>query len=96
MQQVNRGIISCGNVAERKSGPVPGKFEGSRLITVMRRDADRAKDCAQGHKVPEWYSDADELIGDPDVNSVYIAIPPAAHTNYIMDQIPGKVSYMYI
>jgi predicted dehydrogenase len=48
----------------------------------MRRDGDKAKDYALRHGVPKWYSDADKLIGDPDVNAVYVATPPASHAEY--------------
>ncbi len=95
MQQVNWGIIGCGNVTERKSGPVFNKVEGSRLVAVMRRDAVKAKDYAQRHKVQKWYSDADALISDPDVNAVYVATPPASHAGYAVQVMQaGKAVYV--
>jgi predicted dehydrogenase len=79
MDQVNWGIIGCGNVTEVKSGPAFNKVKNSRLVAVMRRNAGLAADYAQRHQVPKWYADADELINDPDVNAIYIATPPDAH-----------------
>ncbi|KQS26604.1 Gfo/Idh/MocA family protein [Dyadobacter sp. Leaf189] len=79
MDQVNWGIIGCGNVTEVKSGPAFNKVENSKLVAVMRRNAELAADYASRHNVPKWYADADELINDPDVNAVYIATPPDAH-----------------
>jgi 1,5-anhydro-D-fructose reductase (1,5-anhydro-D-mannitol-forming) len=79
---VNWGIIGCGDVCEVKSGPAFNKVPHSKLIAVMRRDADKAKDYAQRHNVPKFYSDANDLVNDPDVNAVYIATPPSSHEQY--------------
>jgi predicted dehydrogenase len=45
----------------------------------MRRDAEKARDYAARHGVPNWYAQAEELIHDPEVNAVYIATPPHVH-----------------
>lgn len=79
---ISWGIIGCGDVTEKKSGPAFQKVPNSRLVAVMRRDAAKAKDYAIRHKVPKWYSDAKELINDPEINAVYIATPPAFHEDY--------------
>lgn len=76
------GIIGCGDVTEIKSGPALQKVEGSELVAVMRRSADKARDYAERHHVPHWYSDADKLIADPRVNAIYIATPPDSHADY--------------
>ena len=69
IQQINWGIIGCGDVTEVKSGPAFNKVPNSKLVAVMRRDADKAADYAKRHNVPRWYSDADKLINDPEVNA---------------------------
>lgn len=95
MQKVRWGIIGCGDVTEKKSGPGFAKAEGSELVAVMRRDAAKAKDYAARHHVDKWYSDAGELLQDPDVNAVYIATPPAFHLKYtIMAAEAGKPVYV--
>ena len=82
MSKTNWGIIGCGNVTEKKSGPAFNKVANSSLVAVMRRDAEKAADYAQRHGVGTWYSDADELMADKRINAVYIATPPASHTPY--------------
>jgi predicted dehydrogenase len=95
MKQINWGIIGCGNVTEAKSGPAFGKVEGSRVIAVMRRDAGKAADYARRHGIPAWYSDADDLIHDPEVNAVYIATPPSSHADYAIRVMEsGKPAYV--
>jgi len=82
IQEVNWGIIGCGNVTELKSGPAFNKVKHSKLVAVMRRNGSLAQNYAQRHGVPKWYSDADLLINDPEVNAVYIATPPNTHASY--------------
>lgn len=94
-KKINWGIIGCGNVTEYKSGPAFNKVEGSKLIAVMRRDAELAKDYAHRHRVPKWYSDADDLINDPEVNAIYVATPPASHALYAIKAMKaGKPVYV--
>jgi predicted dehydrogenase len=81
-KKIKWGIIGCGNVTEYKSGPAFNKIKGSQLVAVMRRDAELAKDYAHRHEVPKWYSDADDLINDEEVNAVYVATPPSSHAMY--------------
>ncbi|QKJ29713.1 Gfo/Idh/MocA family oxidoreductase [Mucilaginibacter mali] len=87
MANINWGIIGCGDVTEVKSGPAFSKVEGSRLIAVMRRDAEKAADYAERHNVGKWYSDANELMSDPEINAVYIATPPSSHTPYALEAL---------
>ena len=76
------GIIGCGDVTEVKSGPGLQKADGSQLVAVMRRDAEKARDYAKRHNVPRAYGDAQELIDDPEVDAVYVATPPGSHAEY--------------
>ena len=95
MHKINWGIIGCGDVTELKSGPAFNKVNNSCLVAVMRRDAGKAKDYAQRHGVPLWYKDADQLIGNPDVNAIYIATPPDSHEQYTEAAInAGKAVYV--
>jgi 1,5-anhydro-D-fructose reductase (1,5-anhydro-D-mannitol-forming) len=79
---VSWGIIGCGDVCEVKSGPAFSKVSNSKLVAVMRRDAEKAKDFAIRHGVPKFYADANDLINDPEINAVYIATPPSSHEQY--------------
>lgn len=95
IQEVNWGIIGCGNVTELKSGPAFNKVEHSRIVAVMRRNAALAEDYAKRHGVPKWYADADQLINDPEVNAIYIATPPDTHASYAIQAMKaGKPVYV--
>jgi predicted dehydrogenase len=95
MTTIRWGIIGCGNVTEVKSGPGFQKADKSRLVAVMRRTGELAKDYAQRHGVPRWYDDAQALIHDPEVDAVYIATPPSSHKEYtILAAQAGKAIHV--
>ncbi|WP_226655501.1 Gfo/Idh/MocA family protein [Pseudalkalibacillus hwajinpoensis] len=95
MKTIRWGIIGCGKVAEKKSGPGFQKAEHSELVAVMRRDADLARDYAERHGVPKWYTSAEELIQDDEVDAVYIATPPSSHKEYtLLAAQAGKPVYV--
>lgn len=95
MKTVNWGIVGCGDVCEKKSGPSFYKIEHSNLVAVMRRDPNKVRDYAQRHKVAKYYTDADELIADSEVDAVYIATPPNTHKLYAIKAMEaGKPVYV--
>ncbi len=95
MKQVNWGFIGCGEVTEKKSGPAFNEVEGSRVVAVMSRNADKAHSYADRHDIPKWYTDPQELIDDAEVNAVYIATPPSSHATFaIMAMKAGKPVYI--
>lgn len=95
MKILNWGFIGCGEVTEKKSGPAFSAVEGSRVGAVMCRHDDRARTYAITHGIPKWYTDAQQLIDDPDVNAIYVATPPSSHATYaIMAMKAGKPVYV--
>ena len=89
------GFIGCGEVTEKKSGPAFNGVEGSRIEAVMSRNKEKARSYAERHGIKKWYTDAQELINDPDVNAIYIATPPSSHATFaIMAMKAGKPVYV--
>lgn len=84
MERIRWGIIGCGDVTEKKSGPGFQKARGSELVAVMRRNGNLAEDYARRHNVPKWYDKAESLMYDKDVDAVYIATPPSSHKEYAL------------
>jgi len=81
-KKISWGIIGCGDVTEIKSGPAFNLVSNSKIIAVMRRNGDKAADYASRHGIGKWYNNADELLHDAEINSIYIATPPAFHKDY--------------
>lgn len=95
MKTVQWGIIGCGDVTEKKSGPAFNKVPDSRIVAVMRRNAEKAKDYAQRHGISKWYNNAQQLIDDEEINAIYVATPPLFHEEYtILALYAGKPVYV--
>ena len=94
-KEIRWGFIGCGEVTEKKSGPAFSLIPGSSVYAVMSRSKEKAQSYAQRHNIPRWYTDAQQLINDPNVNAVYIATPPSSHATYaIMAMKSGKPVYV--
>jgi predicted dehydrogenase len=76
---VRWGILGFGDVVERKSGKAFSQAPGSRLVAVMARNPEKAAAYAARHGVVKWFSKAEDLIADDEVDAVYIATPPYLH-----------------
>ena len=95
MKTLHWGFIGCGEVTEKKSGPAFSEVKGSDVVAVMSRDAAKSRSYAERHGVSRWYTDAQELIDDEEVNAVYIATPPSSHATFaIMAMKAGKPVYV--
>lgn len=89
------GFIGCGEATEKKSGPAFEQIEGSTVVAVMSRNKEKARSYATRHHIPKWYTDAQELVDDPEVNAIYIATPPSSHATFaIMAMKAGKPVYI--
>ena len=95
MKEIRWGFIGCGEVTEKKSGPAFSEVAGSSVVAVMSRSEQKARRYAENHHIGKWYTDAQELIDDSDVNAVYIATPPSSHATFaIMAMKAGKPVYI--
>lgn len=95
METIGFGIIGCGDVTEKKSGPAFQKAEGSRLVAVMRRDPVKLQDYAKRHGVKKYSTNYMDLLTDPEIDAVYIATPPHMHLFYALEAAKyGKAVYV--
>lgn len=99
MENVNWGILGCGDVCERKSGPPMYKTPHSALAAVMRRDAAKAADFARRHGVPRSYTDAVAASfrfrsGVPGTGMwCFVAPPSAAEDSVVVTGRKGSVRF---
>lgn len=95
IKAINFGIIGCGDVTEKKSGPAFQKLEGSNLLAVMRRDEAKLIDYARRHKVPKYSTDYLDLLKDENIDAIYVATPPSMHRFYTLEAAKyGKAVYV--
>ena len=68
---------------------------GSHVVAVFSRSEMKARSYAERQGIRKWYTDAQALVDDPDVNAIYIATPPSAHATFaIMAMRAGKPCYI--
>ena len=92
---VRWGILGAGDVCEVKSGPAFQLAQHAELLAVMRRDRARAEDFARRHGVGRWYDSVPELLGDPDIDAIYVATPPRYHLEHTLAALAaGKDVYL--
>ena len=84
MTTIRWGMIGCGSVTERKSGPAYQQVEGFALHGVFNRTLAKAEDYAARHGVPHVFASAEALIRSPEIDAVYIATPPDSHEAYAL------------
>lgn len=95
MKEVVWGMIGCGDVTEKKSGPALYKAKGSRLKAVYNRTQSRAESWTKRHGHGIVYDSVDKLLADKEITAIYIATPPAKHFEYAMQVIEaGKIPFI--
>jgi predicted dehydrogenase len=77
--RVRWGLIGCGDIAGRRVAPALRESRDSTLLAVARNRADLAADFAARHGASRWYADWRDLLGDGEVDAVYIATPVRLH-----------------
>ncbi|HWH05182.1 MAG TPA: Gfo/Idh/MocA family oxidoreductase, partial [Gaiellaceae bacterium] len=51
----------------------------AEVVAVASRDAARAEAYAREHAIPRAHGAYEALLADPEVDAVYVALPPALH-----------------
>lgn len=95
MKNIRWGMIGCGAVTEKKSGPGFYKARGSSLEGVFGRSITKAQDYARRHQIPKVYQRIEDLLEDPHIDAIYIATPPKFHKEYALACMKhGKIPYI--
>src|ERR1700728_1845181 len=68
-------IIGSGNIVEHAHIPAY-RAAGMRIVGIASRDQEHARGLAGRTSIPKVYVDIDELMRDPEVSVVDIAVPP--------------------
>ena len=70
-------MADCHLVAYRQAG--------FRPVAIAARDCDKALEVARRHQIPRTYGDYRELLKDPEVAVVDIAVPPDVQLQVVRD-----------
>ena len=75
------GILSTGEIAATFAAAIT-EAQGGTLAAVASRDAGRAGAFAERFGIAKAHGAYDDLLCDPDVEAVYIALPHALHAEW--------------
>ena len=81
MEPVRLGIVSTAHI-NRKLLAGAAESAGADVVAVGSRELSRAQEFAELHGIPRAYGTYDELLGDPDVEAVYIPLPNTMHCEW--------------
>jgi len=78
MKKLNFSILCAGNIAETMAGTV-SKMDEVVPYAIAARNLDRAQNLTEKYGFQKAYGSYEELVGDDNVNLVYIASPHSHH-----------------
>jgi D-xylose 1-dehydrogenase (NADP+, D-xylono-1,5-lactone-forming) len=78
---VSWGLLSTANINDKL---LTGAAESDRVdvVAVASRDAARAEAYAHERGIERAYGSYEEMLGDPDVDAVYISLPNSLHVEW--------------
>ncbi|HZS08247.1 MAG TPA: Gfo/Idh/MocA family oxidoreductase [Blastocatellia bacterium] len=79
MNKVRWGLIGCGDISRKRVAPALRDLENSEFVAVSRARAELAEAFAKEFGARKWYADWRDLLGDPEIDAVYIATPVYLH-----------------
>ena len=79
MKTVRWGLVGTGDIAAKRVAAALARTPGSELISVSRRQAERAEEFAHRFGAPRWHAGWAELVRDPEIDAVYVATPVRLH-----------------
>jgi predicted dehydrogenase len=79
MKKLNWGLIGAGDIARKRIIPALRAIENCRFVSVSRSRANPAEEFAKEFGVKKWFADWRELVGDEEIDAVYIATPVYLH-----------------
>jgi len=78
---VKWGIVSTADINRKV---IPGAHASDKvdLVAVASRDQSRAESYAREWEIPRAYGSYEALLGDPDVEAVYVSLPNTMHAEW--------------
>src|SRR4029077_8126140 len=81
MEPVRWGIVSTAHINHKLLAGA-AEAAGVDVVAVGGGELARAQEFAEQHGIPRAYGTYDELLGDPDVEAVYIPLPNTMHCEW--------------
>lgn len=73
------GILGTASIALRRLIPAFRRSAAATVVAIASRDAARAREAAERFGIPRAHGSYEALLGDAEVDAVYIPLPNALH-----------------
>jgi predicted dehydrogenase len=87
MRRIGVGVVGCGFVGLGAHVPAVAAIEDARLAAVADGDAKRRGKAVQKYRPDRAYEDYTELVKDPAVDAVVVAVPTPLHAAVVLATI---------
>jgi predicted dehydrogenase len=87
MKDIGVGVIGCGFVGRGAHVPAFAAMDGAQLAAVADPDEKRRNRAATKHGAKSSYEDYTDLVKDPDVDAVVVAVPTPLHAKVALAAI---------
>ncbi len=81
---VGHGIIGCGVIAPFHAEPMRQYVRGVRLLACCDEIPERAREFAAKYEIPKVYTNPEELLADPEIDSVSVCTPSGHHGDHVI------------
>jgi len=76
------GVLSTAKIARQKVIPAMQRADGGQVVAIAGRDATRTQEVADDLGIDRAHASYEALLGDPDVDAVYIPLPNHLHAEW--------------
>lgn len=80
-KQVRWGILSTAQIATKVTRAIRLAAD-AELVAIASRTRDKAEAWAKEHEVRRAYASYQDLLDDPEIDAIYIPLPPSMHAEW--------------
>lgn len=84
VEPVNWGVLGVADIATEKVIPAMHAGEVSNVVAIASRSKERALAAAERLQIARSYGSYEELLGDDDIEAVYIPLPNHLHMEWTL------------
>jgi len=91
MQKIHWGVLGCATIAEQRF--IPSIMEANNAVLcalATRGGSERLSRIQTKYPIPRIYYSYDELLGDPNIDAVYIPLPNGQHVDWTVKAAIAK------
>lgn len=86
-RRIRWGILSTANIGRAAVVPALQSSRNAEVVAIASRDTERAFGYATRFGIPSSYGSYEALLGDPNVEVIYVPLPNSLHAQWVLRAI---------